>query len=386
APASNGSTITGYTVTSSPGGHTCVWTSGPLTCTVSGLTNGTPYTFSVTATNGVGTGPASTASSAVTPAAVPGAPTGVHATASDGAASVSFTAPVNNGGSAITSYTVTEYPGGATTSCSASPCTVSGLSNGTPYTFIVTATNGAGTGPGSTPSTAVTPAGLPGAPTKVHVTGGDTQVSVSWTAPDSNGSTITGYIVTTSPGGATTSCSGTPCTISGLTDGTAYTFTVTAVNGVGTGAPSSASDAVTPALAELGIALTVTPQGSPLSRTFVVSGSGLEPGSTVTIVLHSTPVTLATVTVGPDGAFSTTLTLPSGLAPGTHTIIASGISPFGLPVTSSAQFVAQDQPDSPAPGLPTTGFDAGTGIALGAFAFLVGLALIRLGRRRASRA
>ncbi len=68
APSSNGgATITGYTVTASPGGATCAWTTGPLTCTVTGLANGTPYTFTVTATNSAGTGPASTASSPVTP-------------------------------------------------------------------------------------------------------------------------------------------------------------------------------------------------------------------------------------------------------------------------------------------------------------------------------
>ncbi len=385
APASNGSAITSYTVTSSPGGQSCVWTSGPLTCTVNGISNGTPYTFSVTATNGVGTGPASSASTAVTPAAVPGAPTGVSATAGDGVASVSFTAPVSDGGSAITGYTVTAYPGGATTSCSISPCTVTGLTDGTPYTFLVSAINAVGTGPSSTPSTAVTPAGLPGAPTEVSAKAGDGAATVSWTAPVSNGSQITSYVVTTAPGGATTSSSASPCTINGLNDGTVYTFTVTAINGVGTGPASSASNAVTPALAELGIALSVTPHGTPQDRTFVVSGSGLEPGSTVTIVLHSSPVTLATVTVGLDGSFSATVTLPTDLAAGTHTIIATGTSPFGLPVTSSAQFV-QDAPDPPAPALPTTGFNAGTGTALGVFALLTGLGLIRLGRRRARRA
>jgi hypothetical protein len=70
APASSGgSAITGYTVTSSPGTKTCHWTSGTLACTVTGLTNGTAYTFTVRATNGVGTGPASAASNSVTPLA-----------------------------------------------------------------------------------------------------------------------------------------------------------------------------------------------------------------------------------------------------------------------------------------------------------------------------
>jgi hypothetical protein len=70
APVSTGgAAITGYTVTSSPDGRTCAWTSGPLSCTVTGLTNGTSYTFSVTATNANGIGSASVASGSVTPAA-----------------------------------------------------------------------------------------------------------------------------------------------------------------------------------------------------------------------------------------------------------------------------------------------------------------------------
>jgi VCBS repeat-containing protein len=70
APAFTGGTpITGYTVTASPGGRTCTWTSGPLTCAITGLTNGTAYTFTVRATNAVGTGAVSSASTAVTPSA-----------------------------------------------------------------------------------------------------------------------------------------------------------------------------------------------------------------------------------------------------------------------------------------------------------------------------
>ena len=60
--------ITGYSVTASPGGATCDATSS-TTCTFTGLTNGTSYTFTIRAANGFGSGPASSPSNAVTPAA-----------------------------------------------------------------------------------------------------------------------------------------------------------------------------------------------------------------------------------------------------------------------------------------------------------------------------
>jgi hypothetical protein len=128
---------------------------------VSGLTDGQAYTFTVTATNGIGTGPSSASSSPVTPVAaatVPGAPTNVTAVTGNGQATVSWTAPASNGGSAIIQYTVTSSPaGGQATTAGATSAAVINLTNGTTYTFTVTATNSVGTGPASAASNGVTP-------------------------------------------------------------------------------------------------------------------------------------------------------------------------------------------------------------------------------------
>jgi len=101
---------------------------------------------------------ASSASFVVT--GIPLAPTIGMATAGNAQASVAFTAPSNTGRPAITSYTVTSTPGSFTGTGGASPIVVTGLTNGTSYTFKVTATNADGTGPESAASNAVVPAAV----------------------------------------------------------------------------------------------------------------------------------------------------------------------------------------------------------------------------------
>ncbi|WP_335922353.1 Ig-like domain-containing protein [Shewanella algae] len=428
APASTGgAAISSYTVTSSPGGFTASGTASPLT--VSGLSNGTNYSFIVSASNIAGTGPASSPSNTVTPkanqtisfnnpgaqsfgttptlaatassgltpvfsstttgvctitstgtlafvttgicsidadqagdssynaaptvtqsftvnAVVPGAPTSVNAVASDASATVSFSAPASTGGAAISSYTVTSSPGGLTASGAGSPLTVSGLSNGTDYSFTVSASNTAGTGPTSSPSNTVTPkasqsisfnnpgaqsfgttptltatassglapvfssnstgvctitttgtlnfisagscsinadqagdssynaaptvtqsftvnAVVPGAPMSVSAVAADASATVSFSAPASTGgAAISSYTVTSSPGGFTASGTGSPLTVSGLSNGTDYSFIVSASNIAGTGPASSPSNTVTPEPDNKAPSISGTPAGS----------------------------------------------------------------------------------------------------------------------------
>ena len=89
--------------------------------------------------------------------------------------------------------------------------------------------------------------GVPNAPTSPTAAAGNASVEVRWTAPADNGSSaITGYRVTATPGGATCTTTTTTCRVAGLTNGTAYTFTVAAANAIGTGPESSATAAARP--------------------------------------------------------------------------------------------------------------------------------------------
>lgn len=91
------------------------------------------------------------------PAEVPGAPTGVTGTAGDGRVTASWTAPADDGGATISGYTATASPGGASCTTVTTSCEITGLTNGTPYTLTVTATNSAGTSPASTASSPLVP-------------------------------------------------------------------------------------------------------------------------------------------------------------------------------------------------------------------------------------
>lgn len=294
APASNGgANITGYTVTSNPGGFTGTGTASPII--VTGLANGTTYTFTVTATNSYGTGSASAASAAVTPKAAqtitfnnPGAQNfGTTPTLS-----ASSTSNLTVSLTSSTTGVCTITSGGTLTFVSAGTCTINADQAGNAAYLAATQVS---------QSFTVNPV-IPGAPTIGTATAGDRQASVSFTAPASNGgASITGYTVTSSPGGFTGSGSSSPIAVTGLTNGTAYTFTVTATNSAGTGAASAASNSVTPV-------------------------SSVPP--TITLA----PTTIANPTVGV--AYSQSIAAAGGAAPYTYAISAGSL-PAGLTLSSA---------------------------------------------------
>ncbi|HCE47042.1 MAG TPA: hypothetical protein DET40_26135 [Lentisphaeria bacterium] len=252
--------IISCTVTSTPGNISNTVTGLPTSINISGLTNGTAYTFKVTATNSLGKGPASAASNSVKPATapvVPSPPIIGTATAGKGEAIVSFKAPTSNGGSPITSYIVSSVvPAGISVTRAGSattPITVTGLTAGAAYTFAVQASNVAGAGPVSATSNEVTPtAGVPGAPTIGTAIRGDTVATVAFTPPKNNGGKpITHYTAVSTPGNISVEeevigISAKPILVTGLKNGTSYTFKVKAKNSEGYGPLSVASNKVVP--------------------------------------------------------------------------------------------------------------------------------------------
>jgi hypothetical protein len=177
--------------------------------------------------------------------------TGSNRDFDNGASSLTWTTPTFNGKSAIIGYDITAtaddnsvvtFSTGVVNNSS-----ITGLKSGKKYTFRVKARNGGGSGPDSAGRGPVTVTTKPNIPLNVTATNlnNGSQATVSWTAGANGGSPITGYTVTTSPGGATTTTSSTNITIGSLVNNSSYTFTVSATNANGTSAQSNASNSVT---------------------------------------------------------------------------------------------------------------------------------------------
>ncbi len=271
APTDTGSApITGYEVTVQPGGTKVSGTASPIT--VPGLTNGQAYTFTVAAKNSAGTGAASSPSNSVTPKM---------------GQTIAFAQPANQRLDATPTLAATASSGLAVAfSADAATLAVCEITSGGTLAFH---TAGACTihadqaGDGqylAAPRVSRTfnvQTAAPGAPTNVVATPGDTQARVAFTPPvDAGTSPITGYTVTVQPGGATVAGTASPIVVPGLTNGVAYTFTVTATNAAGTGAASSPSNSVTPKGVVQGTVPTPT-SGTGTTGTATASTAALDP-------------------------------------------------------------------------------------------------------------
>ncbi len=185
-----------------------------------------------------------------------------------------------------------------------------------PHPFTVTGTDAAGNDASAVATYTIT-GNVPSAPEGVSAAAGDAKSTISWTVPtDTGGSPITSYTVTAAPGGATTNVdsSQTTATMSGLGNGTAYTFRVAATNDSGTGPQSPGSNTVTP-----------------------VAGAS----APVTVSAYVDPAAGGRVTTDPDGTgptstspLTTSVTVPSG-STGDSVTIAQTASTEAAPATYS---------------------------------------------------
>ena len=365
-----GSPITGYTVTPSSGLSTCSpATPATTTCTVTGLTNGTPYTFTVVATNAIGDSLPSAASLPVTPVGPPGTPVLDSATAGDGTAILAFTGAPSDGGQALYSYWGTcTSPGevdrsGNLHNLGLGVLIVKGLTPGHTYSCSMRASNGVLFGPRSN-ALDVASDGAPGAPTAVTVTPGNGHLTFSWAPPAANGGTpVTGYAISCSHIFETTVVTDTvifpstsPATVTGLVNGVQYTCKLSASNVVGQG--SAVTRKMIPiTLPDVVPSATFTPLDGSIAAAWTVPASNGFSPITHYVVTCTAPGDSTSITVG-GSARKTTIPLrtngvtytcsvaainKAGTGPssptGTATPLARPTAPTGLVVTAGSQSV-----------------------------------------------
>ena len=343
APSSNGGkTITGYKVERSlDAGST--WSSissnvgNVLTYTVNGLTNGTPYTFRVSAINADGFG-ATLSSPTVTPIGLASAPLNAVVTTADRALTVTWEPPPSNGGAPVTGYEIRRSATSATSGfttvvASADPATrsytLSGLTNGTFYWISVSAVTSAGVGAASV--VAGQPFALASAPTAIYTVAGDRQATIYWGAPTQlNGTAVAGYRLDMSSNGGTTWSvvsanigNVTSFTVAGLSNGTQYTFRVRALrNDDGLSAAATA------------IVVPVTTAGKPRELTAVGSDSTVALAWTTPSSSGGTAIVGYEISRSTDGVNYAVITSDAGTAQRSPvwvctTALATG-SAFGL--------------------------------------------------------
>ena len=271
-----------------------------LNYTLTGLTNGATYSLRVRTINGPQTSAWTQLPGVVVPLGIPAPPFAVTGVPGEDQVALSWLPP--SGPSApVTGYRVQySVDGGASwvlaaeLSTPSTSAVVGGLTNGVGYIFRVQSTSQSGDSLWSATSAIIVPPGGPGAPTSAVASPGNASATVSWSAPTgTQGHRLVGYRVTAVPGGQICATSATPpatpataCTVKGLTNGQAYTFTVVAISAAGTSAPSAATAPVTPVAAGVTIRITDSNRDG---RKVVIKGStqGLDAGDTLNVLIRN---------------------------------------------------------------------------------------------------
>lgn len=357
-PKSNGAPIDQYKVVGDNGKE---WTFQSTAGNVTGLANDVPVKFQVLAHNKGGWSDPSPWSPAVRPDVLPGAVTAVTASnPQDGSLTLAWGAPKNDG-SAIQKINISwqggtkPVPGGTTTT------TITGLNNNTKYTFTVWAENKLGPGPNAsgTGQSSGKPLGLAvNAPAPLANVGATTQVRVSWAAANPNGPGPVTYSAKRSDGKQICSnTTATACTDDTVTfDGTAYTYTVTAVNA--TGDPHSAT-ATSPQWKATGTpdkwgAWSAQPTGNDgqVKLSYTVPASR---GGSSTVTLLGAPGSLPSASAAGGAATATIGGLSNGRA---YSLSLKVCNENNACTTSAAQSVT---PFGPLAGPPSINYTGNTG-------------------------
>jgi titin len=387
APADGGMEITGYTAscTSSDGGLNGSNTGDSSPIVVGSLSYTHTYTCTVIATNGLGdSNPSDASDSIVLAASAPDQPDQPQAEADGSSITLSLDAP-NDNGATITQYDAdcTSDDGGTEQTATSAdlPVVVNDLSLGNTYECTITATNAQGTSTASDPSDpTLIDALAPDAPDQPTVVPDDGTITVSFDAPNDNGSAIFEYDAdcTSDDGGTeqTGTSASSPIVVSNLDDGYTYTCNVTATNDAGTSTSSDDSAPTIPGSPTIVGGASVTPANDSALVTYgdhvndagddvtsytanCISSDGGDPS---TATAPDVPVDVTGLTNG--ATYTCTLYATNSRGDGPASDASDPFSPAAIPGTPDAPdvtpgdsrvFVSFDAPDDS--GDPITSYD-----------------------------
>ena len=287
--------------------------------------------------------------------AMPSAPTGVTATAGDNSVSIGWSAvagatsyniyySTTNG---VPKATATKIAGVTTT-----PNIVTGLNNGTPYFFVVTAVGTSGESADSSQVSA-TPTPVPPAPTGVTATAGNGEAAIGW--DNVAGATSYNIYYSTTPGvtrltGNRITRASSPYVVTGLTNNTTYYFVVTAANPIGE-SPESSQVSTTPNLAPPA-PTNVTPEAGHGEAT--ISWSAVTNAASYNIYFDNTTGVSKTKYLNKVTGVTTTTKIVTGLANDTtYYFVVTAVNIFGSEGSESSQVSAKPTPAPPPPPTPT---------------------------------